>query len=255
MTINILSILIVPVFICTLSYAADGGNTVYTVGVEDVNYAPHYAFGKDRNVAEDILNDFSKENKITLIFKPMSIGQLYWSLLTAETIDFKYPDHPTWGTDIKRDAPMYYSKGVVDYVDGVVMLPDSSVRYINQLKVIGALRGFTLVPYLDLVEKHNISILRANDFENLIQALLKGRVDGVYANIDVIRQKVSELHGDNTKVYFNYKLPYQRSNYRLSTKKYPVIIRKLDKYFKKYSDRIDLIKEKYGVENIDFISQ
>ncbi|NES81748.1 MAG: hypothetical protein F6K10_10275, partial [Moorea sp. SIO2B7] len=58
-----------------------------------------------------------------------------------ESVDFKYPDNEIWSAELKRDINIYYSAPVVEYIDGVSVLPQHLGTPLSDIKIIGTVRG------------------------------------------------------------------------------------------------------------------
>ena len=109
--------------------------TPLIVGVEQVDYLPHY--GQDnRNqytgFARELFDAFAQHSGYQLLYKPLPVKRLYRAFLTDLSVDFKYPDHPQWKSALKKSQPPFYSDPVVSYTDGVTeCVFISSITYVR----------------------------------------------------------------------------------------------------------------------------
>jgi len=217
----------------------------YTIGIGNLDHYPYFSANRN-SIARDVFDGFADSKGISFEYRPMTISQLHRALLVNDSVDFRFPDHPSWGLDYKQQQKIHYSRGVVEYVDGIITKSERNINSIGKVRVIGAVQGMTLVPYLEVIEENGINVLRTTNFRRLITALINDKVDGVYSNIHVMLGLINESNAD-VNVSFNYSLPYQRSSYRLSSKKYPDMLKEFDHYLKANSIRIEAIKRNYGI--------
>lgn len=220
----------------------------YDVGVEDVDYAPHYAFGYQRSAAEEILTLFATQASLNFHFKPMELSKLYHHFLNSGELDFKYPDNPVWNAEAKKGKIVYYSEPVLPYCDGIMLSPSESHSSMADLKWIGIVKGFTPEALSPHLQRGGINLLSTTDSIKLIEAALNNRVDGIYLNIDVGNYLL------NTRFYqkvptlsYDASLPHTCGNYYLSTTKFPHIIVAFNTFLSQHREQINDIKERFKI--------
>src|SRR3990167_2144613 len=81
-------------FSLLLSSAVVADGKAFTVGVETLDYLPHYSVqgGEYKGFAADVLRAFAKEKGYSIQFKPYPVARLI-SVFVAGEVDFKYPDN------------------------------------------------------------------------------------------------------------------------------------------------------------------
>jgi len=228
-------------------FAAD--QKKFVVGVENIPYYPHYDFSDEKSFkssfGKDILDAFAKEKGYEFIYEPNPIKRLYMKLAKG-AIDFKYPDNRHWGKDYKSDINVHYSKEVVGYIDGTMVLAmDVGNKKINTL---GTVMGFTPWNYISDVEKGKVALLENANFVALIKQAFINRVDGIYANVDVINNHLVNTLKMPGSLVFDPLLPYTKDFYHLSTIKHPKIIKEFDEFLDKHQELIKQLKAKHGIK-------
>lgn len=219
----------------------------FIVGVENIDYYPHFAYrdGKYEGFARELLDLFAKKHGYKFEYKPLSINRLYKCLITNQ-IDFKYPDNKTWGLNLKKGSKIYYSDKVVEYIDGISVSKKNLQK--TKLKTLGTVYGFTPWDNHDKITFKLIQFKQNHVIKNLINQTLLGKIDGVYANVVVIRHKVKHKFKKEGEILFNKNLPYIKSAYSLSTSKHGKIILQFNEFLKKEKKAIEKLKLKYKVK-------
>jgi len=219
----------------------------YTIGVENLQYAPHFYVEKDnkklvyKGFGRDILDLFqeyyNKEEKmnaekskksflkIKLNYKPLPVKRLLTNLLEGR-IDFKYPDNKYWGQskkkeDLKKYARFRYSKPVTPFIDGILAHPKWKSKN-KKFRTMATVLGFTPFPYLGDIKNKKVILQYFPTLSKVLRVIARGKFDGAYVNIQVGLHKQKELLAKgkidkNNALIFNSKLPSDKSNYHLST--------------------------------------
>lgn len=240
--------LTIILFLSTPSFATKK----FTIGVENLNYYPLYSWdGKTYSgFAREFLDMFAKSKGYTFKYHGLPIKRLYKSLFKQQ-VDFKFPDSPYWLASQKKGKRIQYSDGIVDFIDGVMVLPENKRKGISHLKTLGIVRGFTAWDYLDHINSGKIKILENNSFEGLLKQVIKKRVCGAYVNITVSNYIIEKHLNKKNALVFAPILPHTKSSYQISTLKYPKVIKELNTYMKNNFTKIQKLKDKHNV-SIDY---
>ena len=230
-------------------FAAMAFSQEFTVGVEDIDYYPHYknAAGNYSGYAKDVLDAFAKEKGYTFQYKALPVKRLFSEFLIGK-VDFKYPDNSYWAQDLKKGHDVKYSSAVVEYIDGVVLLPKKKGLGIEKIKTLGTVMGFTAWDYLDKIKAGEITNKENPNYQGLLNQVIKGRVDGAYCNIAVTNYQLNDVLKQSGALVFDADLPHTKSYYSLSTIKHVKVIEEFNKFLIEKKDIVDKIKEKYKVE-------
>lgn len=212
------SLLLYPLLLFSLVCSSTGYAKEFTIGVEEINYYPYY-YTEDnlyKGFAREFLDAFAHKHGYTFSYLPLPIKRLYRTL-TKNKIDFKFPDHPSWGKEDKGDYSITYSQGVVEYVDGILVLPENKTLTIDKLTTIIYVLGFTPPVLNKLTKQHSIAVTHVSNWESLFHTTLKGRVEGAFYNTLVAAHLLENKYKNPGGLVLAPNLPNARGNYRLST--------------------------------------
>lgn len=193
------------------------------------------------------MDAFAKDKGYTLVFKSLPVSRLFDKFLNSDELDFKFPDNELWSADAKNGKNVVYSAPTVQYVDGVSVKPDLKNMKIDDLKVLGIIRGFTAWEFIDRIKNKSMSLDEVNDFEGMLKKTILGRTDGAYSNIVVLNQRLKDM-GSPDALVFADGLPHTKSAYHLSSIKHPEVISEFNSWMTENQDRITKMKIELGAE-------
>lgn len=221
----------------------------FVVGVEAINYYPHYSFtdGSDGGFAKALLDLFAEKKGYTFVYKPLPVKRLFNALVNNE-VDFKYPDSPFWSAEMKKGKNIVYSDGVVSFTDGVYVLPENKGKGIAGLKRLGIVRGFTPWDYLKDIKEGKVSTVENTKFIGMLKQALRKRSDGAYGNKEVIEYVLKEKMSSAGELVFDPDLPHSLGDYKLSTGKHAKVIKEFNDFLKTCKTEIAALKQKYHVK-------
>lgn len=230
-----------------LSFAAVAEQKSFSVGVEALEYSPHYSFenGSYKGYGADVLQAFAKDRGYTLQFKGLPVARL-GSEFVAGNLDFKYPDNGNWAGDLKKGKNVVYSDAVAQFTDGALVIPEMKGK--TTLKTLGAPRGFTPWVYMGDVSSGKIKLQELDSLEAVIKSAQAKRVDAGYSNIDVAAYFMKTKMGNADILVFDESLPHDKSTYHLSTLKHAAVITEFNDFQKREKALIDKLKAQYGVK-------
>jgi polar amino acid transport system substrate-binding protein len=213
---------------CILNASA----ATYTVGVENIDYYPHYAVRKGQYIgySRDLLDKFSAVSGHQFTYLILPVKRLSFAFLKDHSIDFKFPDNRNWAPELRGNQRVIYSNKVIDAVEGAMVLPQRKGNDSAEIKILGTILGFTPVPYLEHIQRGTMRLSENNDFPALIQQTLLGRVDAAYINVEVGEEILStKLHRPGALV-FDPNLPNKTSSFSLSSIEHADIIEQFNKF-------------------------
>jgi len=219
----------------------------FIVGVEDVDYFPHYDIkreGPDKGVAIAILNLFAKQMDYQFVYQEYPIRRLRKNLITHQTIDFSYPDHPRWSEDIKRRAHIIYSDPVEHVVSGTLVPKARDGVSADEIKTLAMIRGFT--PTLWAKETHSVQLLEVSDAESALKMVLLGRADGADVGLSVANYHLRKL-GAEGELVMTQSLANARFPFHLSTINFPEVVDQFNQFLRDNTEQIATIKSEYEV--------
>lgn len=232
-----------------LALAHPAAATTFIVGVENIDYLPHYTVenGEYKGFARALLDAYAKDRGHVFEYRPIPIARLFREFVEGN-VDFKYPDHPNWSQEIKIGKAIVYSDPVVAYIDGVSVVPAKLGQPQEKIRTLGTIYGFTAWDWLDQIKAGRVRLEENPHFEGLVKQALWGRVDGVYANVSGVAYQLDQVLKQPGGLVFDPSLPYSRSSYLLSTIKHPEIIADFNAWMKENAARISQMKIDYAVE-------
>ena len=221
----------------------------YVVGVENIEYLPQYTYkdGEYGGFGRALLDAFAKDKGYKLEYRALPVTRLFAEFVNLD-VDFKYPDNAKWSADLKSRATVIYSDPVVAYIDGVHVTPDRVGKGADNLKTLGAVRGFTPWDWLEPVKSGAVKLQENNSFSAMLETTLAGRNDGAYGNIAVTANVLENNLKQAGALAFDPGLPHTRSYYHLSSIKHPQVIADFNDWMKANAAAVAALKEKYMVE-------
>ncbi len=231
---------------------AESQQKTLIIGVEDNRYLPHYSYenGEYIGFGRDVLEAFFKESQLDYQFRALPVARLFQTFL-EQGVDFKYPDNSLWSADFKKGHDITYSEPVVSHIDGVSVLPENLGRDVDEIKILGTVRGFTAWSWINRIESGETILSENSSTKRLIQQAIIGRIQGAFANIDVIRYMQTHEMGKEEALIFDPSLPHTKGSYRLSTIAYPEVIEQFDLWLSANKKFVNSLKEKYGIDDLE----
>lgn len=237
-------VLISGLLLCTKTMA---GN--YVIGVESLDYMPYYSGinNEYQGYARELIDAFAENNGHTFTYKALPVRRLFKSLLN-KSIDFKFPDHPNWQSDLKKGNTIIYSNSTLKTLEGVVVLPGNKGKGLKHLKKLGTVMGFTPWGYKESIDKGEIIVSENPNFQGLLKQVIRGRVSGAYINPVVADYQLTKiLKKPGGTLVFDSGLPFSESNYLLSTIKHKDLIESFNKFLLDNKGFIKRLKTKYNI--------
>ena len=224
----------------------------FIIGVQNFEeYLPYseYKNNKYNGFNREILDFFASSKGYKFIYKAYPIKRLYKYFLNGK-VDLKYPDNPYWSAKLKKGKDLTYSKPVVKYIDGVIVLKVNKGRGIEHLKLLGVIRGFTPFAYLNQIKSGTIKVNENDDYSGLLLQTIKRRVDGAYSNIAVSQYYLENVIQKKNALVFDPDLPHTSSHRHLSSLKHPKLINEFNNFLKTQRTAIEKLKNKHQVEEL-----
>lgn len=227
--------------------AADVKAETLVVGVENIEYLPHYNWDGENytGFGADLLAAFAADSGYDLQFKALPITRLMQAVVSGD-VDLKYPDNAYWSSDLKNEVTMSYSDVVVAAIDGVMVLPAKQGQPVEEINKLGTVLGFTAYSWLDRINAGKVELAENSNFVGMVRQALAGRIDGAYANQDVVRRVLRELGKEEEALVFDESLPHSVSNYHLSSSTRGDVVAAFDNWLASNEERVAELKAKHG---------
>lgn len=221
----------------------------WVIGVENQTYLPIFANenGEYKGFARELLDSFAQDHGYKFIYRPLPVLRLYASFFGKE-IDFKFPDNPNWKKDQRLDKNILYSNPVLEFIDGVSVLPEKKNTSISDIHILGTVAGFTPWAWMDQIQAGKVTLSENSSFESLVRQTLVGRIDGAYASLAVVNYQLDNVLKKSGALVFNPNLPYSRDNYYLSTIKHSALINQFNSWMSQNQIKFESLKRQHNVE-------
>ena len=220
----------------------------FVIGVEDNRYLPHYAYenGAYGGFGHAIIDSFFTAKGYEYRYQALPVARLFSSFVAGK-VDFKYPDNALWSADLKKGKSITYSHPVVASTDGVNVLPERKGRPLDDIKILATVRGFTAWNWIDRIESGHVIMGENPILSRVLKLALIGRVDGAYANIDVVQYVLKHELNQPGALTFDPGLPHTKTHYFLSSIKYPEVILEFNDWLKANGSLVTQLKRQFAL--------
>jgi polar amino acid transport system substrate-binding protein len=219
----------------------------FVIGVEDVSYCPYFDFSSSNSCfAKALFDQFAKDNGHQISYLPLPIKQ-FPKWLYQENIDFKFPDNERWQekSNINR-LNIHFSDEIVTLSAGTLVMAKNKHKDEAFFKSIGTITGFVPTLWMKQIEQGKVTVFEDSSAKILVKYLVNGLVDGLDIDIAVANEELQKLHLQE-KVVVSQNVPKQIYSYRLSTVRFPEIIKQFNQWLVKRSKYIDTLKTNFGI--------
>ena len=230
--------------------------THYVVGVENIEYLPYYdGSGADNRdyygFSQKLLTLFAQQHDFEFEFYTLPINRLYKEFVEHRHVDFKYPDNPSWKSSYKASFidvnKIIYSQPTVVTKTGIASLNINIT--IDECISFATVRGFTPQSFKPLMNNENVELIETANVIELIELLLKERVECIYISNDVLNYNLLKYFKLTRPVYFQNELPTDLQAFLLSSIDYPDIIKKFNTFLISHKVQISKLKKEYQIKN------
>jgi len=214
---------------------------ILSVGVESIRHYPYYGMCGEEfcGFARDLIDSFAADQGFTIHYVPLPINRLHRAMIDGR-IDLKFPASPIWATEEKLGHEIFYTEPVIDFIDGIMSLASTPDKAPLRL---GTIRGFTLNKAL-IAKAGTEQVMEAGTDQDLIQLLIRGRVDGIYSNIAVLNYVLGQEKLATGTLVFRSDLPYQRSSYYVSSRE-KALVDNFDRWMVEHAGKLTALKAQY----------
>ncbi|WP_394209067.1 substrate-binding periplasmic protein [Enterovibrio calviensis] len=227
----------------------------FVIGVQAfADYAPYSTFknGEYQGFNRELLDAFANEYSYEFEYRALPLKRLYHNLVSGE-IDAKYPDNPSWTQDLKQGREVIYSDPVVSFIDGVIMLDENHDKSRKALATIGMISGFTPWPFLQDIKANTVTVYEANNMDALIKMLLTNRIDGIYTNAAVFRNRIKLAFESAPSMSLNTSLPFLAGTRHMSSVSRPDLVIQFNQFLENHASFVESLKQQYGLINASLL--
>ncbi|GLK87222.1 substrate-binding periplasmic protein [Pseudomonas turukhanskensis] len=220
------------------------------VGIESHDYMPYFRAQAGQPVegyAVEVLQRFAADQGMTLELLPRPLNRLHHDLLNTQNLDLIFPDNPQWSRELKGDSRLHYSHAAINVVDASLVVHERLGLGPGAVKRLGTVRGFTPQAWQEAMERGELQLLEANDIAGLIRMALRGRIDALYANPEVVRLQLQKMGEDSNRLIADPGLPLARTSYHLSTVKQPQLLERFNHFLEQHAGELAALRQQYGL--------
>jgi ABC-type amino acid transport substrate-binding protein len=220
------------------------------VGIESHDYMPYFRAQPGQPVegyAVELLQRFAADQGMTLELLPRPLNRLHHDLLNTQNLDMIFPDNPQWSRSLKGDRRLHYSHAAINVVDASLVLHERVGLGPDAVKRLGTVRGFTPQAWQDEMQKGDVQLLEANDIAGLIRMALRGRIDALYANPEVVRLQLQKMGEDSNRLMADPSLPLEHTSYHLSTVNRPQLLERFNRFLEQHAGELAALRQHYGL--------
>ncbi|RXZ44112.1 hypothetical protein EBB06_06105 [Crenobacter cavernae] len=227
---------------------AAAGLKPLVIGVERFDHSPHFdgSHGDYRGFARELFDLFGKSRGYAVQYRALPIPDLYQAFFVSHDVDAKFPDNPSWMPARRKPFHVSYSAGVIDFTEGVMLRSAALGKEVSTLRRLGTIQGFDAVPYRQKIQTGQMTVSRFGDVDSMLQAAVKGEIDGAYLNVAVAAYRLRQA-GQADALQFNPEWPHAVGSYALSSVTRPDVIRDFDAFLHGEKAAIDQLRKKHGI--------
>lgn len=240
----------IVLFLITLLTLGHAQAETLRVGIESHDYMPYFRAQPGQPVegyAVEMLQRFAAEQNLTLELLPRPLNRLHHDLLNTENLDMIFPDNPQWSRELKGDRRLHYSHAAINVVDASLVLHERLGSGPAAVKRLGTVRGFTPQAWQAELESGDVQLLETNDIAGLIRMALRGRIDALYANPEVVRVQLRKLGEPAERLVADPALPFARTSFHLSTLNKPEMLHRFNRFLEQHAGEFAALRQQYGL--------
>lgn len=223
----------------------------FVIGVEDVSYYPYFDFTSNKtSFAKELFDQFAEDSGHQISYLPLPIKQFpRW--LYEENIDFKFPDNARWQAKSNiHQLSIHYSDEIVALIAGTVIMEKNQFKEENFFKTIGTITGFEPTLWSLHIEQNKVTIYEDSSSKILVKHLVSGFVNGLDIDLAVANDGLQKLHIHHELIVSD-QLAKQVYAYRMSTVKYPEIIKQFNQWLVQRRKFVENLKVKFDIPEVE----
>ncbi len=220
------------------------------VVIDRHDYYPHYRVDAEQSatgLGPELLRRFAEQEGYQLSFLPLPIKRVYHQLRADPSIDLAYPDNPEWSQPLKQGMPLYYSRHSLPVLDGTLVSNARLGQGEAAIRLLGLVRGFTPEAWQAQLTRGQLQLVEASDLEALIQMLQRGRVDAIYANPEVVRQRLEQMGLAADSLRLDPALPKLVTRFHLSSSQRRDLLERFDRFIDAQPQLLPTLQRRYGI--------
>ncbi len=226
----------------------------YVVGIEDINYYPHYDFTGEqpRGYFFELMQLFSQKSGHQFKFQKLPVKRLY--VAAKGEVDLVYPDNPRWQQYLYASYPKTFSEPVIHTLGSTMVRPENRHIPVARVKYLAVIHGFAPSKWLELKKIYSFNIVDVQDVPAALGLVLKKRADAAVVGYNVAQAYLA-AHQQTAELVAGEQLPFTDVPFLLSTVNHPELIAEFNQFLNSEHAAIQALKDKFALveEKPDFL--
>jgi ABC-type amino acid transport substrate-binding protein len=239
-------------FLILVVFAPSSYSKSITIGVENINYYPLYAYDESVDVftgyVPELFDTFGELYGYQITYKALPIKRLYKMFYSGE-IDAKFPDSDLWNQESRLDYSISYSTPIIELEEVMFVQPKDKELKLDGFRKLGVVSGMTPWKLFPVIETGQVKVLEAENPELLLEMVFKGRVQGVVMDRSVGSFLLSQMDDGLNLAINTWLLESEGGSYHLSNINNPELIADFNAFLSTHAYQVRKIQIKYGISN------
>ena len=236
-------------FIPLTVFADNKGATVITLGIEDINYFPHYdaRFDEKRGYIFELLAMFEKQANVKFQIVALPTKRLNRRFFKDRDLDLIYPFNPGWVSPETDKTSLMFSAPIVQILGGTMVKTENRDMELSEFSVLAVPRGFTPIEWYKLRDQYEFQILEVANAWDALQMVMLGRADGADIEFNVARALLNKYKKSDA-LDLGQKLPFSSIHFFMATYNQHFLLTKFDTFMRDNHQAIEALKQKYQLQ-------
>lgn len=221
---------------------------VLTIGVQSIDYAPHYNFIDEngRGYFNSVLKLLEQQTQCQFKVISLPIKRLNLLFNQADSIiDFVYPDNPNWHS---QQVPKYYSIALVTALGGTMVQSANKKMSLAEVTTLVAPRGFTPVAWLALKPQYRFSINETASAKAALQMVATNRASAADVEYNVAQELIRKHQLPPLVLADN--LPFTPTTFHLASNTQPELITYFNQKLAELSPQLQKLKHQHKIVEV-----
>jgi len=218
----------------------------YTIGVQAIDYSPHYNFVDDSRASyfTEYVAWLNKHHPCQFKVVSLPIKRLNYFFEEGK-IDFIYPDNPNWHDQVTANSRIYSQPLVTALGGTVVSLLDEYIELTN-FKRLAFPRGFTPIAWLPLQAEHLIEFSETNSAKAALLMVQAGRAQGADVEWNVANYLISQHSLEPMALGKN--LPFTPTAFHIATLEHKRRLTEINQLMHNNREQLEALKRQLNIQ-------
>ncbi|GLX77766.1 hypothetical protein tinsulaeT_11060 [Thalassotalea insulae] len=243
--LNIVVIVALTLFSAKNSNACLYPERVFVVGVEAIEYSPHYNFvsPSQPNFFGDFIKWLERKTQCQFLVRSLPIKRLVLEYEQAGKLDFIYPDNPNWHRG--QGGARYFSEELITALGTTIVQQQNLNIQVSNFNSLAFPRGFSPVAWYPLQNMYDIKFIETTNALAALKMVDTERADGADIEYNVAQYLMRKNHIQNLKIAKN--LPFTPTSFHLSTLREVKMLNYINLITQQHKSEIIKIKQRLHI--------